>query len=270
MDNVKKLIVGGCSFTAGDELADYNDDLPTQGIIRPRSNSTWANCLQRELFPNATVDNTAISGCDFGAIVRRVIYQTRRAMHVWPAEDIRVAVMWTSIIRREYPSIYPDGHKINDDEDRFLYSLPSDGDGVTLGPNGSWMVARRRKWAAEKLVRTHVEFYSRRATADNHIYYPLQQLEYLTSWLKANNIKFYYTAAFDDLLRVKPHPDNIFYNDMFARLNIPKLVYLKDGTGFWEYSKENGYPCGDFADHPLEQAHIDWAKDFAKWILTKQ
>jgi hypothetical protein len=270
LDNVKKLIVGGCSFTAGDELADFNDDLKTQGIIRPRSESTWANCLQRELFPNATVDNTAISGCDYGAIVRRIIYQTRRMMNIWPAEDIRVAVMWTSMIRREYPTIYPDSHKLRDDEDRFLYSLPSDGDGVTLGPNSSWMVSRRKMWANEKLVRTHVEFYSRRATADNHIYYPLQQLEYLTSWLKANGVKYYYTSAFNDLQTVKTSPENIFYEDMIKRLKIHESIFLQNGLGFWDWAKHNNYECGAFADHPLEQAHIDWAKDFAKWILTKQ
>ena len=266
--NIKKLIAGGCSFTAGDELKDFHHR-QTVGIIRPRSNSTWVNCLQQNLFPNATIDNTGISGSSFSGITRRVIFQTRRALKIFDPKEIIVLVMWTSIIRREFVTIYPPSKTVSDDEDHFLATLPSDGDGVTRGPNRDFMIKRRQKLTDERLNRTVVEFYARRATPDNHLYEPLKELEYLMSWLTANKIKFFFTTAFSDLISVEPHPENIFFRDQISRLNIEENIFFNNKMGFHEWAKDNDYPCGERADHPLEQAHIDWAKDMQKWILTK-
>ena len=269
MDNIKKLIVGGCSFTAGDELSDWNGENKNVGIIRPRSESTWGNNLQRILFRNAKIDNVAVSGAGYGSIVRRVIYQTEKMLKLYKPEEIIVAVMWTSILRLEFPTIYPQGKKYKDDEDKFILTLPSDGDGST-GIARHVLVNRRNRLSEEYLVRTVVEFYTRRATVDNHLYYPLQQLEYLTSWLQARNVKFYYTTAFNDLMTLTHRQPNIYYEDMLNRLNLPELIHVENDMGFWEYSKENNFECGKESDHPLELAHKQWAKLFKKWILTKQ
>ena len=269
MDNIRKLIVGGCSFTAGNELHDWNGRQHTTGIIRPRSNATWANALQKSMFPNATLDNTAISGSGYGSTVRRVIFQTNKMLKIYNPSEIVVCIMWTSILRLEFPTIYPPGKIIQDDEDKFIHTLPSDGDSSTPMNRGA-LKERKKSLADEYLVRTVVEFYTRRATADNHIYYPLQQLEYLTSWLQARGVKFYYTTAFNDLISLEHHNKNIYYDDMKNRLDLKNLIHLESNQGFWEYAKTNNYECGKEADHPLEPAHLKWAELFEKWILTKQ
>lgn len=273
MDNIKKLIVGGCSFTAGDELSDWKGHQKNVGIIRPRSEKTWANNLQKILFRSAKLDNLAISGSGYGSIVRRVIYQTERNLKLYKPEEIVVCVMWTSILRLEFPTIYPNGHKQKflDDEDKFIFTLPYDGDGSTKWyANEKARLERRQKLANEHLVRTIVEFYTRRATVDNHIYYPLQQLEYLTSYLQSKGVKYYYTTAFNDLMTLSHRQPNIYYDDMLNRLNLPRLIHVENDMGFWEYAKANNYECAAKADHPLEAAHVKWANLFKKWILTRE
>ena len=269
MDNIKKLIVGGCSVTAGDELSDWNGENKNVGIIRPRSEKTWANNLQKIYYRNAKLDNVAVSGAGYGSIVRRVIYQTERNLKLYKPEEIVVCVMWTSILRLEFPTIYPYGKdkKYIDDEEKFILTLPSDGENSTMISNRR---ERRNKLANEHLVRTIVEFYTRRATVDNHIYYPLQQLEYLTSYLQAKGIKYYFTTAFNDLMTLTHRQPNIYYEDMLNRLNLPRLIHVENDMGFWEYAKTNNYECGKGSDHPLDAAHVKWANLFKKWILTKE
>lgn len=221
------------------------------------------------MFTNATVDNTAVPGADYGSIVRRIIYQTRRQLKIHKPEDIVVVVMWTSILRREYPSIYPTGRKIKTHEDRFLTSLPSDGDGKTKGYSNAMLYMRRQMWASEHLTRTNVEFYARRDTHDNHVYYPLQQLEYLTNWLENHNIKYFFTSAFNDIQPELLNQDNIFLQDMVGRLNLPNNIHTEDSLGFYDWATKFKYEKGKESEHPLEQAHNDWADLFSKWILTK-
>lgn len=268
-NNIKKVIAGGCSFTAGSELADEDWERAHKGICYELSHTAWPNLLQEKMFTNATVDNTAVPGADYGSIVRRIIYQTRHQLRIHKPEDIVVVVMWTSILRREYPSIYPPGRKIETDEDRFLTSLPSDGDGKTKGYSNEMLLRRRQMWASEHLTRTIVEFYSRRDTHDNHVYYPLQQLEYLINWLENHNIKYFFTSAFKDIEPELLNQDNIFLQDMIARLNLPNNIHTEDGLGFWSWATKCKYEKGKESDHPLEQAHNDWADLFSKWILTK-
>lgn len=268
-NNIKKVIAGGCSFTAGSELADESWDRNHKGICYEISYTAWPNLLQQRMFVNAKVDNTAVPGADYGSIVRRIIYQTRHNLRIYKPEDIVVVVMWTSILRREYPSIYPVGRKIKTHEDRFLTSLPSDGDGRTKGYSNAMLYSRRQMWASEHLTRTNVEFYARRDTHDNHVYYPLQQLEYLTNWLENHNIKYFFTSAFNDIEPDCMHPDNIFLQDMIGRLDLPNNVHTSDRLGFMQWAKHHNYKCGNESDHPLEEAHSDWTDLFAKWILTK-
>ena len=269
MDKIKKVIAGGCSFTAGSELKDWDAQQPNIGILRPLSDFTWANWLQKKIYKNATVDNTAIPGSDYGGCVRRVIFQTNKMLKIYKPDEIVVCIMWTSILRREYPRVSPiDTETLNDDEDRFFSSLPSDGDGLKSYWSIRSGIERRQYISDEHLARTLIEFYTRRATADNHIYYPLQQLEYLTSWLKMHNVKFYYTCAFNDLLSLEHHQPNVFYEDMKQRLDLKNIVHTEDNQGFYDWAKKHNYKCGE-TDHPLEAAQEKWADLFSKYIVDK-
>jgi len=267
---IKKVIAGGCSFTHGSELEDYNLNNPENDIIVEASKHTWADHVTKNLFKNATLDNVAWPGIGYESIVRRVIYQCEKNLKKYKPQDIVVLIMWSSVLRREFVSITENEKTHN--EEYFLNSLPSDGDGkLSLGVNkdGKFTKERSKKWNNEKLSITVQNFYLYRNTYENRIYTPLQQLEYLNFYLKSKGIPYFYTCAFDDI-RKNYKSDNIFIQNMIERTNINNLYFKVNDNGFYTWAKNNNYKCGQLADHPLEDAHKDWATYFSNYILTKR
>lgn len=272
MDNIKKVVSGGCSFTAGAELVDFSPIWPPSGCIRFRGESTWAHWVQRKLYTNAIVDNVAMPGSDFGSCVRRVIFHIDNLLKSYQPQEIVVLVMWTSFLRREYPRILPKDSipYYTDDEDKFWCSLPSDAEGY-IGFQQRVKEQRKDVLYDEHLKRTVTDFYRKRTESTNIIYYPLQQMEYLISYLNSQNIKFYFTSAFDDFDRYvdfKREP-NIFLDAMVKRLNLKNIIHTENNLGFSEWSKQNGYKCGP-QSHPLEAAHKHWADKFCTFIENQR
>ena len=96
-------------------------------------------------------------------------------------------------------------------------------------------------------------------------------MEYLISYLNSQNIKFYFTSAFDDFDRYvdfKREP-NIFLDAMVKRLNLKNIIHTENNLGFSEWSKQNGYKCGP-QSHPLEAAHKHWADKFCTFIENQR
>ena len=81
-----------------------------------------------------------------------------------------------------------------------------------------------------------------------------------SSFLESNNIKYIFTAAYDDLY--KPSENNNI-NEIYERLDIENnFVHYKHKDNilfFNEYTDLKKYPRGKVADHPLEFAHQNWA-----------
>lgn len=270
MDNIKKVVSGGCSFTAGSELADCKMIRPSLGCIRYTSQSTWANWVQKKLFPNATVDNVGMPATDWGSCVRRVIYHIDVLLKNYDPQEIVVLIMWTSILRREYVRILPKNNipYYIDDEDTFWSSLPSDADGM-VGWDTRIVKQRRDVLYDEHLKKTVIDFYRKRSDKNNLVYYPLQQLEYLTSYLKSQDIKFYFTTASTDLIYFENFESNIFLDSMVKRLNLFSLIHTEDSLGFCDWATKNQYKIGTYG-HPLEAAHKHWADKFCKFILNQR
>lgn len=267
---VKKVIAGGCSFTHGCELSDYSFDLNQDEVVINASDKTWANHITKNIFPNAILENAAWPGIGYESIVRRIIFQCEKNLKIHKPQDIVVVVMWTSVLRREFVSV--SDIKKQNYEEYFLNTLPSDATGRLLingVPTKDKESLRHRShiWSKEKLTRTVQTFYNYRNTYDNRIYKALQQLDYLNNYLNNKKIKYFYTCAFDDI-RHDHKSENIFIQDLINRTNT-KDFFKKNDNGFYVYSKENNFPCGTHADHPLDEAHEFWAKHFSNYILTK-
>lgn len=261
--NVKKFITGGCSFTAGHELADFDGNVTPKGICHHYSSRTWDCLIHRKLFPQAEMRKTATGGHGFGAITRRVIYECEQQLKKHSPEEIVVMIMWTSALRREFVSIQ-ETHFQNPEE-YYIHSLP----GIMESP--AWKDHLKSLYKKENLIPTVREFYYKRFTRDNVHYYSLQQYEYLTMYLKSKGIKFYYTGAFNDFIVAKVMQDNnIFIKDMFNRLDIENNVFFHNRLGFNDWAEQKGLPLGKDSAHPLEQAHLKWSKYFLKFILDKE
>lgn len=272
MDDIKKVVAGGCSFTAGAELADHSPIWPFSGCIRFKGESTWAHWVQRKLYTNAVVDNVAMPGSDFGSCVRRVVFHIDNLLKSYQPQEIVVVVMWTSFLRREYLRILPKD-KIpffEDDEDKFWCSLPSDAEGY-LNWKSETVKQRKDLINDEHLKRTVLDFYRKRADNTNIIYYPLQQIEYLMSYLNLQGVKFYFTSAFDDFNRYVNYEreSNIFIDSMVKRLNLDNIIHTEDNLGFNDWSVKRGYKCGP-RSHPLEAAHKHWADRFCTFIENQR
>ena len=268
MANIKKVVAGGCSFTAGAELADQVKLKKSIGCIRYTTESAWVNWVQKKLYPDATVDNVAMPGSDYGSCVRRVIYHIDHLLKSYDPQNIVVLVMWTSFLRREYPRILQKDSIpfYTDDEDKFWCSLPSDAEGY-LNWKSETVKQRKDVINDEHLKRTVLDFYRKRADNTNIIYYPLQQIEYLISYLNLQGANFYFTSAFDDFNRYVNYEreSNIFIDSMVKRLNLHKIIHTEDNLGFNDWSIKNGYKCGP-QSHPLEAAHKFWADKFCNFI----
>ena len=268
MDKIKKVVSGGCSFTAGAELADHKRLIEPLGSIRFAGESTWAHRVQKNLYPSATVDNVGMVGSDFGSCVRRVIYHIDNLIKSFNPEEIVVLVMWTSLTRREYPRILPKKsiERYVDDEDKFFCSQTTDADGF-FSPHKGTIKQRRAILSEEYLKNTIRDFYRNRTESSNIIYYPLQQIEYLISYLNSQNVKFYFTSAFDDFayyITMEREP-NIFLDGMIKRLDLKNIIHREDNLGFYNWAKQNGYKFGPQV-HPLEKAHKIWGDKFSNFI----
>ena len=262
-ENTKVIISGGCSFTAGHDLADWNGSADDDGICHEYSNRTWDSILRKKMSPHSMLRKTAMGGHGYGAITRRIIYECEQQLQNYKPEEITVLVMWTSALRREFVSISED-YKHNP-EQYYIHTMP----GMIESKNNPHWRDVKKRLARENLVPTVEEFYNKRFTRDNVYYYSLQQYEYLTNYLKANGIQYFYTTAYKDLAdQDTMQSNNIFIHDMYRRLDIPNNVFLENGLGYNEWATEQKLPKG-ISDHPLEEAQLRWAKKFLKWIESR-
>jgi len=258
--NNKVIISGGCSFTAGHDLADWNGSVEPDGICHTYSNRTWDSIIHRKMSPHSNLRKTAMGGHGYGAITRRIIYECEQQLKTHKPEEIIVLVMWTSALRREFVSIHEE--YFYEPEQYFTHTMPGM---IEPRNNPHWKDVKKRL-EKEKLVKTVEEFYNKRFTRDNVYYYSLQQYEYLTNYLKANNIMYFYTGSYNDLASEDTmQENNIFIHDMYKRLDIKNNVCLENGLGFNEWATKEKLPKG-VSDHPLEEAQLRWAKKFIKWI----
>ena len=246
----KCFISGGCSFTAGHELADFTEEF--------NSSLTWDFLVKSQLCPNAEMIRTAIGGLSNESICRRVISAVHDSLKKHKNNQIFVTVMWTGIGRKEF--FYYD----NNNEQDFVKTYLND----VLFDKGNTAYLKkynneRQQFLSSIGILNLVKESYRRGTNISLLYYNLKEIDYLKSYLEANNINYKFTCAYDDMNATK---DNLYIEELYQRLNHTETFINykhKDHVFYFnEYTDLKEYNRGKSANHPLEKAHRDWSKLF--------
>jgi len=246
----KKIIVGGCSFTFGNELSDDIDG--TQ-----MSRKSWAYKLAT--VTHGEYINKSLPGIGNSAIARRVF----NGLAQNPDTDA-VLIMWTFLSR--YDWAFPRNKHLN--ESRWASMSPwdtSDGEGEAFqAMEGSETQQEEWKARMESFVKSGAKpftdaLYRHAANQYHEIYLSWKSIIWLQNLLEKKNIKYMFTLADNSLFYqdLTPHfeQDN-FIKALHSEIDFTKWYSFGDRMmGFNQWSIINEYQRG--TTHPLDKAHID-------------
>lgn len=249
----KKIIVGGCSFTLGNELSDDKDG-------HTPSKRSWAYRISENLYdPYICV---ARGGSGNSGIARRMFDAISRHPDVHT-----VAVMWTFTSR--YDWAMPRHKKL--EKTRWASISPWDTtegqDEAAITLSGSetqqqeW--AERTQDAKDTGVKDFADALYKKAANDYHeTYLSWKSIIWLQNLLEKKNIKYFFTLA----------DNSLFYQEMTAKKNEDKFMaslhkeidfshwynFGERNMGFNQWALLNDYERG--TTHPLDKAHEDAVK----------
>ncbi len=258
----KKVIVGGCSFTLGNELSDDVDG-------KTPSKKSWAYLLTQETHPNYVC--TAFGGLGNQAIARR----TFNAVAQNTDADC-VVVMWT------FPSRYDwamPRHKVLEDR-RWASISPWD---TETGNEEAFRVMQgsetqqqhwkiRRELFQTTGVRPFAEaIYKYAANLYHEVYLSWKSIIWLQNILERRNIPFMFTLA-DNSLFYDGNEQHLYTDNllkaMHSEIDFTKWrSFDKKMMGFNQWALLHDYPRG--TTHPLDQAHEDAVKYFLRDKFNK-
>lgn len=249
----KKVIIGGCSFTLGNELSDDVDG-------KTPSKKTWAYRLTE-----ATHDDyicTAFGGAGNSAIARRTFKAVSQNSDV----DC-VLVMWSFLSR--YDWAMPRNEMLEDT--RWTSISPWD----TTGGNeeafrtmqGSktqqehWK--RRQNSMAESGVKPFAEaIYKYAANQYHETYLSWKSIIWLQNILEKKKIPYMFTLADNSLFykEMEHHKDqDAFLKALHDEIDFTKWFSFGERMmGFDQWAMLEDYPRG--TTHPLDEAHRDAVK----------
>ena len=249
----KKIIVGGCSFTLGNELSDDKDG-------HTPSKRSWAYKIAENRFdPYICVARGGSGNC---GIARRVFDAVCRN----PDVDT-VAVMWTFTSR--YDWAMPRHKKL--EQTRWASISPWD---TTEGVHEaqatlSGSEVQQQEWATrtQDAIETGVKEFAdalyKKAANDYHeTYLSWKSIVWLQNLLEKKNIKYFFTLA----------DNSLFYQEMTAKKKQDDFLrhlhkeidfshwfsFGERNMGFNQWALLNDYERG--TTHPLDKAHEDAVK----------
>ncbi len=253
----KKIIVGGCSFTFGNELSDDVGG-------RTHSKKTWAYKMANQFSPTSTYVCTAMPGSGNCGIARRVYNEISKH----PAEEIKgVAVMWTFLSRYDWAM---PRHKLLEDS-RWTTISPWDtsiNNDEKIKMTASSQV--QTEWWEDRnalLIETGVKpfaesIYKHAANEYNETYLSWKSIIWLQNILEKKKIPFMFTLADNSLFYnvFKHHKDQdslmtALHNDIdFTKW----FSFGERMMGFNQWATLNEYEYA--TTHPLDKAHEDAVK----------
>lgn len=271
----KIVITGGCSFTAGVELADHKDNWE-QGL--EESQLVWSYKIKESLWPNADFFNAAKSGASNATIARKTLFYTDQLLTKYDPKDIVVLVMWTGVDRREWR--LPKNSSLTYNMSDFNYENTTASDATLLKEldivgaakkfyHPVWTNFRKQSLKDKHLDKIVLNYYKQLINKDSSLYDALKQIEYLTMFLDNNNIKYYYTTADRHILDYSKDAtgNDMFLDRLIKKVNPVKNFFSINKAGFTEFSST--YPLCEFG-HPDKEAHMMFARAMATWIKLQQ
>lgn len=238
------LLSGGDSFTYGNELSDDHPDRP--------SSKTWAANLANHFeFDHECV---AMPGAGNGFVSQALIVKANQLLK--ENKKFVVAVMWTYTGRISL--------KVNDQwfqltdfvlldsADEFRAKWPQIGEKYLKKIIERLETARATGYL--NLMRDYMKFTV--LSGDYAIIRSYQSIYLTAQYLKQHNIPFFFVNAVDQAVGITHEhtlPDVAPYFDSLESadwISVPS---------FCTWAKENNYKIGT-GQHPLDQAHTDYAK----------
>jgi len=252
------MIVGGCSFTVGHELSDYDrNKLP--------SKKTWAYGLFEQLQGNPKYVNVARAGSGNSGIARRVF----DALDYENNENKLVVVMWSFLSRYDW-ALAPNRilEKSKSGVERWASITPWDTNHgqaeafrtlANSEPEQEGWKNRRQDMKKANVSNFAEALYRYGANQYHEVYLSWKSIIWLQNILEKKKIPFMFTLA----------DNTLFYNEMVRHCEqdtLMKALYNEiDFTkwfsfgermmGFNQWALLNDYERG--VTHPLDKAHQD-------------
>jgi len=255
----KKFIVGGCSFTLGNELSDDKDG-------KTPSQKSWAKLLMNKVFcrpaeKDIKVDYlcTAFGGLGNSAIARRVFDAVAHNT------DVKgVVVMWSFLSRYDWAM---PRHK-NLEGSRWASISPWDtetgNEEAFRTMQGSETQQEHWRSRQEIMNKTGIKpfaeaIYKHAANQYHETYLSWKSIIWLQNILDKRDIPYMFTLADNSLFydEFKHHKDqDPFMTALHNEIDLTKWFSFGERMmGFNQWSLMNDYPRG--TTHPLDEAHRD-------------
>ena len=249
----KKVIIGGCSFTLGNELSDDVDG-------KTPSKKTWAYRLTE-----ATHDDyicTASGGAGNSAIARRTFKAVSQNSDV----DC-VLVMWSFLSR--YDWAMPRNEMLEDTRWTSISPWDTTGGNVEAFRTMQGSETQQEHWKrrqtnmAESGVKPFAEaIYKYAANQYHETYLSWKSIIWLQNILEKKKIPYMFTMADNSLFydESKHHKDqDSLLMGLHNEIDFTKWYSFGERMmGFNQWALLNGYPRG--TTHPLDEAHQDAVK----------
>jgi len=249
----KKVIIGGCSFTLGNELSDDVDG-------KTPSKKTWAYRLTE-----ATYDDyicTASGGAGNSAIARRTFKAVSQNSDV----DC-VLVMWSFLSR--YDWAMPRNEMLEDTRWTSISPWDTTGRNVEAFRTMQGSETQQEQWKTrqnnmlESGVKPFAEaIYKYAANQYHETYLSWKSIIWLQNILEKKKIPYMFTMADNSLFydELKHHKDqDSLLMGLHNEIDFTKWYSFGERMmGFNQWALLNDYPRG--TTHPLDEAHQDAVK----------
>jgi len=249
----KKVIIGGCSFTLGNELSDDVDG-------KTPSKKTWAYRLTE-----ATYDDyicTASGGAGNSAIARRTFKAVSQNSDV----DC-VLVMWSFLSR--YDWAMPRNEMLEDTRWTSISPWDTTGGNVEAFRTMQGSETQQEQWKTrqnnmlESGVKPFAEaIYKYAANQYHETYLSWKSIIWLQNILEKKKIPYMFTMADNSLFydELKHHKDqDSLLMGLHNEIDFTKWYSFGERMmGFNQWALLNDYPRG--TTHPLDEAHQDAVK----------
>jgi hypothetical protein len=254
----KRFIAGGCSFTVGHELSDYDKK-------KQPSKKTWAYGLFEELseyleLVNPRYVNVARAGSGNSGIARRVF----DALNDEKNDEKIVMVMWSFLSRYDWAM---PKHKFLEDT-RWATITPWDANYgraeafrtlANAEPEQEGWKARRKEMKQTNVSSFADAIYKYGANQYHEIYLSWKSIIWLQNILEKKKIPFMFTLADNTLFydeMILHSEKNSFLKALYNEIDFTKWVSFGERMmGFNQWALIKDYERG--ITHPLDKAHQD-------------
>ena len=227
---MKKLIVGGCSFT----FETWN----------------WPTYVARDI--GCGLKNTGMGSMGNGLISKRLIYEIEQHLKIMSAQDIVVGVMWSGIDRNEF---YVNKHDLTENLDGWVENP------TNVTNQKKWLITNSH-WKFKKSVMWYENYH----TDVGSMIKTIENILRLQWYLEHKGIKYFMTTYMDIFQKNLKGYKIIEHEEVNYLYNLIDQSKFLEVNGCYEWLlenyKEDGFPKNKpnvWGTHPTKEGHKEFA-----------